>query len=26
METFSNGVLNAPKLRALHVKKQGECH
>jgi len=26
METFSHGVLNAPKLRAVHVKKQGECH
>jgi len=26
METFSHGVLNAPEIRAVHVKKQGECH
>jgi hypothetical protein len=26
METFSHGVLNAPKLRAVHVKRKDEWH
>ena len=26
METFSHGVLNAPRLRAVHVREEGEWH